>query len=98
MVYAENSWKKIMIDNGYDQYEAQNNCPLAYTYGKEDLDNLLSKFKNIKYEQTHIFPYKIPEYKNNNYVKQDWFEKMPQEMFNALEKRLGWHLCVTCEK
>jgi ubiquinone/menaquinone biosynthesis C-methylase UbiE len=98
MLYATNSWKKIMIDVGLDQYEAQPNTPIAYTYTNEEVNNLLSEFTNINIEQTHIFPYKIPEYKNNTYVKEAWFENMPDVMYDALKTKLGWHLCISCNK
>jgi SAM-dependent methyltransferase len=98
MVYAENSWKKIMIDSGLDQYEAQSNCPVAYTYTNDQIYRMLHQFRNIDIWQTHIFPYKIPEYKQYVYKKEDWFEHMSEEMFRGLEQRLGWHLCITCEK
>lgn len=98
MLYAKNSWKKIMIDEGLDQYEAQPNTPIAYTYTNEDVQKLLCDFNNINIEQTHIFPYKIPEYKHGEYVKESWFEQMPDNVFDTLKKRLGWHLCITCNK
>jgi len=98
MVYAENSWKKILIDKEQEQYEAQNGCPLAYTYTNNQIYDLLKDYKNIQIKQTHIFPYKIEEYKKGIYIKEDWFEAMPQHMFNILEEKLGWHLCVTCNK
>lgn len=100
MMYAKNSWKKIMIDNGYDRYEAQQNCPIVKTYEKGEIKEILESygFKNISIFQTHIFPYKIAEYKQNIFVKEDWFESMPEEMFEALKKSLGWHLCITAIK
>jgi ubiquinone/menaquinone biosynthesis C-methylase UbiE len=98
MLYAKNSWKKIMIDEGLDQYEAQPNTPIAYTYTDEEVRNLLCDFNNINIDQTHIFPYKIPEYKCGEYVKESWFEQMPDNVFDTLKKRLGWHLCITCNK
>jgi len=98
MVYAENSWKKMMIDEKLDQYEAQTNCPVAFTYTNEQIYEMFNNFKNINIEQTHIFPYKIPEYKRYEYKKEDWFENMPDNIFKVLEKKLGWHLCITCEK
>ena len=98
MVYAENSWKKMMIDEKLDQYEAQTNCPVAFTYTNEQIYDMFNNFKNINIEQTHIFPYKIPEYKRYEYKKEDWFENMPENIFKVLEKKLGWHLCITCEK
>lgn len=98
MMYAEQSWKKIMIDSGLDQYEAQSNCPIAYTYTNNEIDTMLQQFRNIQIQQTHIFPYKITDYKQYKYVKEEWFEHMPDEMFRALEQKLGWHLCITCQK
>ena len=98
MVYAENSWKKMLIDKEQEQYEAQNGCPLAYTYTNNQIYDLLKDYKNIQIKQTHIFPYKIEAYKKGIYVKEDWFEAMPEQMFKILEERLGWHLCVTCTK
>jgi SAM-dependent methyltransferase len=98
MVYAEHSWKKIMIDSGLDQYEAQSNCPVAFTYTNDQIYRMLSSFRNIQIQQEHIFPYKITEYKQYTYVKEDWFEQMPEKVFKALEAKLGWHLCITCQK
>jgi len=98
MVYAKNSWKKMMIDENLDQYEAQTNCPVAFTYTNEQIYDMFNNFKNINIYQKHIFPYKIPEYKKYEYKKEDWFENMPDNIFKVLEKKLGWHLCITCEK
>jgi len=98
MLYAEKSWKKILIDKEQEQYEAQNGCPLAYTYTNQQVNDLLKDFNNINIFQTHIFPYKIEPYKNNIYEKEDWFEAMSENMFKILEEKLGWHLCITCNK
>jgi SAM-dependent methyltransferase len=98
MMYAEQSWKKIMIDSCLDQYEAQSNCPIAFTYTNDHIRTMLQQFRNVQIQQTHIFPYKISEYKQYKYVKEEWFECMPQDIFRALEQKLGWHLCITCQK
>jgi SAM-dependent methyltransferase len=98
MVYAENSWKKMMIDGKLDQYEAQSNCPVAFTYTKEQIYDMFKQYNDIKIEQEHIFPYKIKEYKNYEYKKESWFENMPENIFKIMEKNLGWHLCITCKK
>lgn len=95
MVYAENSWKKIMIDHGFDQPEAQFGCPIAYTYSRQDIEKLLDGlFEVTEFKQDHIFPYKIDEYKSYQYVKEKWFSEMPTEIFKVLEKNLGWHLLI----
>jgi len=98
MLYAEDSWKKMIIDMNLDQYEAQHNCPIVYTYTKEEIYELLRHFSNISIEQEHIFPYKIEDYKNNTYNYVEYFASMSPEIFSALEKKLGWHLCITCRK
>ena len=98
MLYAKNSWKYYEIIDGLDQYEAQSGVPIANVYTRDDIYNMLSDFNNIEIKQTHIFPYKIEEYKNYIYKKKEYFEAMPKELFECLEKNLGWHLCITCNK
>jgi SAM-dependent methyltransferase len=94
MLYAKNSWKNFMIDAGLDQPEAQDNCPLAFTYTHDEVKELLKDFGSIEIVQDFIFPWQIKKYVNYEYVKQPWFEAMPPEMFKVLEKNLGWHLLI----
>lgn len=96
MLYAKNSWKQFKIEDGLDQYEAQANVPIANVYTNDDIMKLLKDFNNINILQTHIFPYKIKEYKEYKYEKEDYFRVMPDELFKCLEKYLGFHLCITC--
>jgi UDPglucose 6-dehydrogenase len=98
MLYARNSLKYYEIQDGLDQYEAQSGVPIAKTYTDNDVYKLLHKFSDINIIQTHIFPYKIDEYRNYKYIKKDYFECMPEKLFKCLEKNLGWHLCITCKK
>ena len=98
MLYATNSWKKIMIDSGYDQYEAQNGCPIAKTYTNDEVKELLFQFSNINIIQTHIFKFKIKEYKKNIFIYEDWFLNMPPKMLDSLNNKLGWHLCIKAIK
>jgi SAM-dependent methyltransferase len=98
MLYAKNSLKYFSIKDGLDQYEAQSNVPIANVYERCDVYKLLHNFKDIEIVQTHIFPYKINEYKHGELVKEDYFNVMPDELFNCLKKNLGWHLCITCKK
>lgn len=96
MVYASNSWKNYMIEAGFDQPEAQYGCPIAYTYTEQQLlDMVGTGFEVENMYQDHIFPYEIESYKQGLYVRQPWFMHMPEQMFQALEKRLGWHLMLT---
>jgi len=94
MLYAKNSWKNIMIQSGLDRPEAQAGCPIANTYTREEVIDLLECYNVINIDQDHIFPYEIESYKNHQYNYVKWFECMPKEMFSALEKNLGWHLLI----
>jgi SAM-dependent methyltransferase len=97
MLYARDSWKDIMIDAGLDQPEAQTGCPIAFRYTHEEVEALLAQggFKADHIENAHIFPYVIEKYVQYEYEVQPWFKAMPGEMFEALEKRMGWHLLIT---
>jgi SAM-dependent methyltransferase len=98
MLYASNSWKNYMIGAGLDQPEAQYGCPIAYTYTEDEIIELLGDdFVVTNMERDHIFPYQIEPYKQGKYVKQPWFECMPDEMFEILEKKLGWHILITAK-
>jgi SAM-dependent methyltransferase len=95
MLYAKDSWKNYMIESGLDQPEAQYGCPIANTYTKDEVVELLDGYEVISIDQDHIFPYQIEPYKRGEYVKQPWFAEMPPEMFKTLEKNMGWHLLIT---
>ena len=96
MLYAKESWKDAMIEAGFDQPEAQSGCPLAFTYTREQIHQLLepARFRILSIRQDHIFPYVIENYVRYEYKLQPWFEAMPREMFRALERRFGWHMLV----
>jgi ubiquinone/menaquinone biosynthesis C-methylase UbiE len=99
MVYASNSYKQKMIEAGLDQPEAQYGCPIANTYEKDEITEILKKngFKVTSIYQSHIFPYQIEPYKKYKHLKQPWFESMPAEVFEVLEKNFGWHLLIDAE-
>ena len=97
MLYAKDSWKNYMIDAGLDQPEAQYGCPIANTYTKQDVVELLDEYEVLSIEQDHIFPYQVEPYKLGEYIKQPWFDVMPTEMFETLEKNIGWHLLITAK-
>ena len=92
-------WKNILINAGWDQPEAQDNCPQAVTYTKQEAENMFeySGFNHITVEQDFIFPWKIENYVKYEYVKQPWFEAMPPELFKIMERALGWHLMITAK-
>ena len=96
MVYAKNSWKDAMIEAGLDQPEAQTGCPIATTYDETMVRALMKGlFEVTEMRQAHIFPYVIDKYINYEYEPQPWFAAMPPAMFQALERRFGWHLLIT---
>jgi len=98
MLYAKNSWKNILIEADWDQPEAQDNCPQAVTYTKQEARELFKDFDNVHVDQDFIFPWNIDHYIKYEYVKQHWFEAMPEELFKIMEKSLGWHLMITAKK
>ena len=40
----------------------------------------------------------ISAYKQGEFIKEPWFESMPDKMFNTLKKKLGWHLLITARR
>jgi len=96
MLYAKDSWKDAMIEAGFDQPEAQSDCPFAFTYTRAGVKELLDGggFAIDWIEQDHIFPYVVEKYVRYEYELQPWFAAMPRDMFRALERRFGWHLLI----
>jgi SAM-dependent methyltransferase len=95
MLYAKHSWKNIMIEAGFDQPEAQSGCPIAFTFTRREIRDLLEGFDILEIRQDHIFPFVVEKYINYEYEIQPWLSSMPKDMFSALEKHLGWHMLVT---
>jgi 2-polyprenyl-3-methyl-5-hydroxy-6-metoxy-1,4-benzoquinol methylase len=94
MLYSKYSTKNFMINLGLAQPEAQNGCPIAFTYTRKDILELLSSFDVYSCCKAHIFPYKISEYKHHIYVKKFPWNITPHSMFNLFEKFLGWHFLI----
>jgi 2-polyprenyl-3-methyl-5-hydroxy-6-metoxy-1,4-benzoquinol methylase len=110
MVYHRYSWRTlgIVLVAGKGQFwrldellasfsEAQTGCPVTYSYGRRAARELLEKhgFKVVQCQVEHIFPYRVKDYIQHRYVRQWYFRMMPQPVFHSLERRLGWHLCLT---
>jgi ubiquinone/menaquinone biosynthesis C-methylase UbiE len=110
MVYHRRSYKVawILLTEGRGQFwklaglvaknsEAQTGCPVTYTYTRGEGCKLLEAhgFRADEVQVGHIFPYRIAEYVKYRYVKEWYFRWMPQAAFRALERRFGWHLCLT---
>jgi SAM-dependent methyltransferase len=96
MIYARESYKQALIEEGLEQPEAQYGCPIANTYTVSEAEVLFKDagFKNIKIRQDHIFPYEVEAYRNYQYKKHPWFEAMPAAIYDALRKNFGWHLLI----
>jgi 2-polyprenyl-3-methyl-5-hydroxy-6-metoxy-1,4-benzoquinol methylase len=110
MVYHRRSYKVawIFATEGRGQFwklseiiarnaEAQTGCPIAYTYTRKEGRALLERhgFKVTRVEVDHIFPYRIRDYVQYRYVREPYLAWMPQPMFRALERQIGWHLLLT---
>jgi hypothetical protein len=112
MVYHRYSWKvlSILILYGKGRFwrlqdlvaqnsEAQTGCPVTYTYLPGEARAVLQR-NGFHVTQTfvdHIFPYRVADYVQHRYVKHWYFRVMPPRVFLALERRLGWHLCISAE-
>lgn len=94
MLYSKYSTKNLMILLGLAQPEAQAGCPIAFTYTKSGIENLLSGFNVYACSKDHIFPYKIEQYKQYLYVKKFPWNLMPASLFHWFEKKLGWHYLI----
>lgn len=110
MVYNRRSWKVfwIVLTKGQGRFwrlkqliaehsEAQFGSPVTYTYTRTELRSLLERhgFEVTDLFVDHIFPWRVADYVQYRYVKPWYFRYVPKRLFRALERRFGWHLCVT---
>ena len=94
MLYSKFSTKNVMINLGLAQPEAQTGCPIANTYSKSDVLDLLSGFKVYSCAKDHIFQYQIAEYKNYRYVKKFPWNILPASITHLFERYMGWHYLI----
>lgn len=96
MLYAKHSWKAMLIEEGLDQPEAQDHCPIALTYSQEEARDLIESagFSVEKIWQDHVFPYQVKSYVDYEYKREPWFDAMPDSLFRAVESGLGWHMLI----
>lgn len=112
MVYHRRSWKVawILFGEGKGKFwklnelvakssEAQTGCPVTFTYTRREGRELLERhgFRVREARVEHIFPYRVREYVQYLFVREPYFRWMPPVLFRSLERRLGWHLCLTAE-
>lgn len=108
MMYHRLSWKVfwILVKYGRGAFwrldeliarysEAQTGCPVTYTYTAHTIRKLIAGFQIKELRVDHIFPYAIPEYKKHAYKTVWYFRWLPAAVFRWMERRWGWHLCVT---
>jgi 2-polyprenyl-3-methyl-5-hydroxy-6-metoxy-1,4-benzoquinol methylase len=110
MVYHRWSWKVlgILMSEAHGAWwrlddavarnsEAQTGCPVTYTYSRRSGARLLqdAEFDVLATHVDHIFSYRVPDYVRYEYVKALPFRFLPRAAMRALERRLGWHLCLT---
>ncbi len=110
MVYNRYSWKAFVSVMTYGRgafwnwdeiiarhSEAQEGCPVTYTYTPQALREMIEasgcKIKEMFVD--HIFPWRIADYVQYRYRRVWCFAILPSPAFRWLERRLGWHLCVT---
>tara|TARA_B100001287_G_C22622918_1_gene501013 strand:+ start:112 stop:894 length:783 start_codon:yes stop_codon:yes gene_type:complete len=99
MLYAENSYKNMLLSSTPYRFEAQKGCPIVYKMNIQKLNKLIkNKFKILDVNQDFIFPYKIKPYKNNKFIKIDHFQYMPKKIFQTLEKNIGEHMLIKLKK
>lgn len=81
------------------QSEAQSGCPVTYTYTRQTGRALLEShgYRVTECFVEHVFPYRIADYVRYRYVKAWPWRAVPTAMFRAIERRLGWHLCLTAK-
>ena len=110
MVYHRRSWKVlgILLREAHGAWwrlddaiarnsEAQTGCPITYTYSRRTGAELLAGagFHVTDVMIDHIFPYRVKDYVQYRYVKASPFRWLPMPAMRTLERRLGWHLCLT---
>jgi 2-polyprenyl-3-methyl-5-hydroxy-6-metoxy-1,4-benzoquinol methylase len=110
MVYHWRSWKvgAILFSDAHGAFwrlrdavarhsEAQTGCPVTYCYTRSEANDLLEArgFAVDEMWVDHIFPYRVQDYVQYRYVKAWPFSMLPSGAMAALERRLGWHLCIT---
>jgi SAM-dependent methyltransferase len=110
MVYYRWSWKvfAILFREAHGAFwrldeavarnsEAQTGCPVTYTYTRRSARELLAQsgFQVDELFVDHIFPFVVRDYIQYRYTKAIPFRWLPAPVMRGLERRLGWHLCVT---
>jgi SAM-dependent methyltransferase len=96
MLYAKESWKQALINDGLEQPEAQYGCPIANSYTHSEVQSLFEEagLEVVDITQDHIFPFVVADYIEHRYKLQPYFETMPKEVFASIKRHFGWHLLI----
>jgi 2-polyprenyl-3-methyl-5-hydroxy-6-metoxy-1,4-benzoquinol methylase len=110
MVYHRHAWKVFAVVLRYGRgafwrteeivarySEAQEGCPVTYTYTRDQARRLVEG-AGCRVEEAfvdHIFAWRIPDYVQYRYRRAFPFALLPPALFRRVERRLGWHLCLT---
>jgi SAM-dependent methyltransferase len=107
MLYHGWSWKMLQIlaarwrpglsvsETISRHTEAQQGCPVSYTYTPKEARELLKDFELLEMRVAHIFPYQVKDYVQYRYVMALPWKFVPLPLFRWLEDRIGAHLLVT---
>jgi 2-polyprenyl-3-methyl-5-hydroxy-6-metoxy-1,4-benzoquinol methylase len=110
MVYHRHAWKVFAVVLRYGRgafwkteeivarySEAQEGCPVTYTYTRDQARRLVEG-AGCRVEEAfvdHIFAWRIPDYVQYRYRRAFPVALLPPALFRRVERRLGWHLCLT---
>jgi ubiquinone/menaquinone biosynthesis C-methylase UbiE len=110
MLYHRRSWKVLSIAARHGRLrdldrlvarhsEAQTGCPVTHLYSRRQAQALLraTGFRVTDAAVQHIFPYRVSDYVRYEHVRAWPWRALPGPVFRWLERRIGWHLCLTAE-
>lgn len=89
-------WDMSRIDELVARHsEAQEGCPVTYTYTADTVRELLAGFAVREVRKAHIFTWDVDAYRRHEYRKAAEWQGVSDDELASLEKELGWHLLVT---
>ena len=93
-----NDMVALMKRRVYDIAGVTDNKVNVYYNGKKINVRSSNCFLISGFIKTKFDPKKHYTINSINPKKEDYFELMPDNLFNCLENNLGWHLCITSNK
>jgi len=99
-MHTKNAWNFCQMNDTIREFaEAQNGCPIAYTYTFDEIQTLLEPYYVIEdIHKDHVFKWNTEKYVQHEYEIDEVFKDMTPENFRALEKELGWHTLVKAKR